>query len=165
MRRSLVGIGLGSLLAAHLLGAQAHADHGLAAPSLSAMPSGPAEVEPDHTSTTCQFDFTSNPPAVTRVYGSQVLCEPAALANIAMQVTAFTLGGDVVKASPAVNCPGPATSCSTGDSFFPAIGIYQFRTHYVLTLPPGGTWASAIGGSVCTGTGTPVLDCNADNFG
>jgi hypothetical protein len=166
LRRPVLGAWLGLLLAAHFFVTPVQADFAQVTSSLSAMASRADPVVPTQASTTCNFDFTSNAPAVTRTYSSQVLCGPGALANIVMELTAFTLVGSVVaKTTPPVNCPGPTVFCKIGDSFFPAAGIYRFHTHYVLTLMPGGTWGAAVGGSMCTGIGTPVLDCQTDRFG
>jgi hypothetical protein len=164
-RRPVLGAWLGFLLAAHFFVTPVHADSAHVTSSLSAMSSPADPVVPTQASTTCNFDFTSNAPAVTRTYSSQVVCGPEALGNILMEITAFTLVGTVAKTTPPVNCPGPTVSCNIGDSFFPAAGIYRFHVHYVLTMLPGGTWGSAVGGSMCTGIGTPVLDCHTDRFG
>ncbi len=152
-RRPVLGAWFGLLLAAYFFVTPVHADSAHVTSSLA------------QASTTCNFDFESNAPAVTRTYRSQVVCGPGALANILMEITAFTLVGTVAKTTPPVNCPGPTVSCNISDSFFPAAGIYRFHVHYVLTLLPGGTWDSPVGGSMCTGIGTPALDCHTDRFG
>jgi hypothetical protein len=156
-RRPVLGSWFGLLLAAHFFVGPV--------PSVSAMASRADSVVPTQVSTNCNFDFTSNAPAVNRTYNSQILCGPGALANMRMELTAFTLVGTVAKTTPPVNCPGPTLVCKISDSFFPAAGIYRFHVHYVLTMLPGGTWGAAVGGSMCTGIGTPVLDCQTDRFG
>jgi hypothetical protein len=165
LRQSVLGAGLGLLLAAHFFVTPVHAGSRQATSSVDAMALRADPIVPTQASATCNFDFTSDAPAVTRSYSSQILCGPGALANILMELTAFTLVGTVAKTTPPVNCPGPTVFCKISDSFFPAVGIYRFHIHYVLTLLPGGTWGSAVGGSTCTGIGTPALDCYTDRFG